>query len=545
MTQLINIKFSVKLLASFFFCAFITLTVGIVGYIGIGKLADALTKSFSEQLVAASNISEMLSGLTAHNRSLYRLYIAKLVKSPQEDLNRAAADGNVSLVGAEEAMKKLSNFPEYKNDANLRSFQAMLPDYIATSKKIMELINNESFDQAKEVMNATNAPAFRQMRDVLRTLSAANKQEVQSAAEAAQNLEHIVYRQLVIGVTLAFIIALITGLFITRMITGPLGVAIQSAQRIAQGDLTQSMSTTRKDEAGQLLNALDAMQTSLKSTLTEITQAAEQLASSAEELNAVTDDSTQGLIRQNGEIQQAATAVSQMTVAIENVASNAVSTSAASRSATEEATGGREQVERTVDGINTMLNDINESAGTVTELAKKVHDISGVLSVIRDIAEQTNLLALNAAIEAARAGEQGRGFAVVADEVRALAHRTQASTVEIEATIDAIKTDADGAVQAMDKSLGVAHSAQEKAKQAGGALERITRGVYEINERNLVIASASEEQAQVAREVDKNLVNIQSLSEQTATGANQIAASSQDLSRLAASFNTMVGKFRL
>jgi methyl-accepting chemotaxis protein len=202
-------------------------------------------------------------------------------------------------------------------------------------------------------------------------------------------------------------------------------------------------------------------------------------------------------------------------------------------------------VDETVQGISTMVGEITESNAAVTTLATNIREISKVLEVIRSIADQTNLLALNAAIEAARAGKQGRGFAVVADEVRALAHRTQASTVEIEGMIGTVQAGADGAVTAMGKSLSLATSTQQLARQAGAALVKITEGVATINERNLVIASASEEQAQVAREVDRNLLNIQDLSTQTAAGANQTSASSQELSRLATSFNTLVAQFKL
>ncbi|WP_412458079.1 methyl-accepting chemotaxis protein [Pseudomonas syringae] len=287
------------------------------------------------------------------------------------------------------------------------------------------------------------------------------------------------------------------------------------------------------------------MQGNLKRTIQEISSASDQLASAAEELGAVTEESTRGLTRQNDEIQQAATAVNEMTAAVEEVARNAVSTSEESKSLATDAANGRGQVDNTVKGIGTMVREITESTGSVTTLAGHVRDISKVLEVIRSIAEQTNLLALNAAIEAARAGEQGRGFAVVADEVRALAHRTQASTVEIEGMIGTVQSGADGAVAAMSKSLATATSTQELAQRAGSALEKITSGVGTINERNMVIASASEEQAQVAREVDRNLVNIQELSAQSAAGANQTSASSQELSRLATSFNTMVAQFKL
>ncbi|MFK7697883.1 methyl-accepting chemotaxis protein [Pseudomonas caspiana] len=287
------------------------------------------------------------------------------------------------------------------------------------------------------------------------------------------------------------------------------------------------------------------MQKDLKGTVQQIADASDQLASAAEELTAVTEDSTRGLVRQNDEIQQAATAVNQMTAAVEEVARNAASTSQVSSQTAEDAIKGQNQVQQAVTAMNTMAVDINDSTQRVETLAGQIRDITKVLDVIRGIAEQTNLLALNAAIEAARAGEQGRGFAVVADEVRALAHRTQASTGEIEAMIKVVRAGADEAVQSMGKSQSMAQSTQSLATEAGLALERISAGVSQINERNLVIASAAEEQAQVAREVDRNLVNIQDLSTQTSAGANQTNASSQELSRLAISFNTLVGKFKL
>ncbi|WP_430624713.1 methyl-accepting chemotaxis protein [Pseudomonas syringae] len=287
------------------------------------------------------------------------------------------------------------------------------------------------------------------------------------------------------------------------------------------------------------------MQSNLKSTVQQISDASNQLASAAEELTAVTEDSTRGLVRQNDEIQQAATAVNEMTAAVEEVARNAASTSQISSQTAEDALKGQKQVQQAVTAINTVTDEITDSTQRVEALAGQIHDITKVLDVIRAIAEQTNLLALNAAIEAARAGEQGRGFAVVADEVRALAHRTQTSTGEIEAMISRVRSGADDAVQAMGKSQNLVRSTQLLATEAGLALERISKGVSQINEQNLVIASAAEEQAQVAREVDRNLVNIQDLSTQTAAGANQTSASSHELSQLAISFNTLVGQFRL
>jgi len=227
------------------------------------------------------------------------------------------------------------------------------------------------------------------------------------------------------------------------------------------------------------------------------------------------------------------------------VARNAVSTSEASKSAADSAGDGRDLVQETVTAIESMGNDVQSTANLIGELAKESQDIGKVLDVIRGLADQTNLLALNAAIEAARAGEAGRGFAVVADEVRALAHRTQQSTSEIEHMINSIQGGTEHAVNSMRQCTERAESTLNIARGAGLSLETINGAVIEINERNLVIASAAEEQAQVAREVDRNLININDLSVQSASGATQTNLASNDLSRLAIDLNTMVARFSL
>ncbi|WP_454836615.1 methyl-accepting chemotaxis protein [Pseudomonas lini] len=287
------------------------------------------------------------------------------------------------------------------------------------------------------------------------------------------------------------------------------------------------------------------MQENLRSTLQKISSSATQLASAAEELNSVTDESARSLVQQNNEIEQAATAVNQMTSAVEEVARNAVSTSEASMKATMSTGEGRERVQKTVSAMALMTVDVEGMSTIIGNLARESRDISKVLDVIRGLADQTNLLALNAAIEAARAGEAGRGFAVVADEVRALAHRTQQSTSEIERMIGSIQGIAEFAVNSIGNSTEGVEATLNITKGAGMALEVINTAIIEINERNLVIASAAEEQAQVAREVDRNLVNIRDLSVQSATGASQTSAASNVLSRLALDLNNMVARFHL
>ncbi|WP_420042171.1 methyl-accepting chemotaxis protein [Pseudomonas coronafaciens] len=352
--------------------------------------------------------------------------------------------------------------------------------------------------------------------------------------------------QLVIGLLIATtLLTIVFAWMLIKSITTPIATALHAAETIAKGNLTQPIAIDGTDEAGRLLLAMKTMQDKLRDTLQGISGSATQLASAAEELNAVTDESARGLVQQNNEIEQAATAVNEMTSAVEEVARNAVSTSQASRNAATSAGDGRDLVQETVSAIERMSGDVKGTAELIINLANESRDIGKVLDVIRSLADQTNLLALNAAIEAARAGEAGRGFAVVADEVRALAHRTQQSTSEIERMIGSIQSGTEQAVSSMRNSTERAESTLSIAKGAGLALNTINVAVEEINERNMVIASAAEEQAQVAREVDRNLVNIRDLSAQSTTGANQTSAASTELSRLAVDLNSMVSRFAL
>ncbi len=369
----------------------------------------------------------------------------------------------------------------------------------------------------------------------------------QVSIESQKSQEHYANSRMIVSlfVVLAALATVALAMLLTRSIVKPLGEALNAAENVARGDLTRPIETHGNDEVSRLLKALAAMQQNLRETLQGISGSAAQLSTAADELNAVTLDSTHSLQQQNNEIEQAATAVTEMTTAVEEVARNAVSTSDATRQSSESASLGQQRVSDTVDAIGALASDVQVTGGLVQSLANQSQDIGKVLDVIRAIAEQTNLLALNAAIEAARAGESGRGFAVVADEVRALAYRTQQSTQEIEQMVQGMRSGATQALDSMQASSSRAASTLAMAERAGDALQTITASVNEIHERNLVIASAAEEQAQVAREVDRNLVNIRDLSVRSASGADQTSASSHELSQLANSLRTMVQRFQV
>lgn len=343
-------------------------------------------------------------------------------------------------------------------------------------------------------------------------------------------------------ITLA--LAVICWMFISGRVLRPLREAGEHFKRIANGDLTQEVVAPGRNEIGDLFVELQRMQASQRNTLILISGSATQLASAAEELNAVTEESNRGLQQQDMQLEQAATAVNQMTSAVEEVARNAVSTSQAATASNTLSEKSRQQVRENIAGTQLMTTEIQGSAERIQDLAGEVRNIGKVLDVIRAVSEQTNLLALNAAIEAARAGEAGRGFAVVADEVRTLAYRTQESTREIEQMIGSVQTTAEQAVDSMRDSTLRAQGTLEITQACGAVLEDIFAAIGQINERNLVIASAAEEQAQVAREVDSNLVAIRDLSAQSAAGALQTNAASHELSRLAVELNDLVSRFR-
>jgi len=343
----------------------------------------------------------------------------------------------------------------------------------------------------------------------------------------------------------SLIAAFVVATLLTRSIVQPMKEAVDISVTVASGDLTQKIRTDGNDETSQLMQSLAGMQQNLRDTLSHIANSSNQLASAAEELNSVTEDASRGIQQQNDEIQQAATAITEMSSAVDEVANTAVLASEASEETARNTELGKKQVDQTVAAIIDMNQDVTQSSQIVQTLAMQAVDIGKVLDVIRAIAEQTNLLALNAAIEAARAGDTGRGFAVVADEVRALAHRTQSSTREIEDMINKIQHGTETAVLSMQHSGQKAEQALAVARLAGDALNTINAQISTMNNSNMVIASAAEEQAKVAREVDKNIVNISDLASQSAAGAQQTSASAHELSRLAVELNNLLTRFKV
>ncbi|MEQ7918836.1 methyl-accepting chemotaxis protein [Xanthomonas sp. WHRI 1810A] len=537
-----NINIAPRAFLGFSIIGLLMLVLGVFALMQMSKINDATDRIAHNTVPSIKSLDKMTEASIRLRVLSYRLLLNREESTVQKTVDLLAMR-NKQIDDAQTIYVKLIDGATEK--AAYDQYVVLLGEYRQLESQMKSLSQANKLDELAALLNVGLQNNSEQMNTVLAKLVELNTQQMNDANKAAADDYSSAFTMVVSLLIIATILTMLFAWLLTNSITRPISAALDAAEGIAEGDLTHTIKVDGTDEAGRLLGAMLKMQSKLRDTLQRISGSATQLASAAEELNAVTDESARGLSQQNNEIEQAATAVNEMTSAVEEVARNAVSTSEASKNATSSASDGRDLVQETVSAIERMTGDVQSTATLIGNLADESRDIGKVLDVIRGLADQTNLLALNAAIEAARAGEAGRGFAVVADEVRALAHRTQQSTSEIERMIGSIQGGTEQAVNSMRSSTERAESTLNIAKGAGLALDTINVAVVEINERNLVIASAAEEQAQVAREVDRNLVNIRDLSAQSATGANQTTAASNELSRLAVDLTGMVARFRL
>ena len=351
----------------------------------------------------------------------------------------------------------------------------------------------------------------------------------------------------IISNLIAIVAGVIIAVFTVRGVMTPISATNSILKELSQGegDLTKRVPVTSQDEIGELSEYFNAFVSKLQGIVKDVIESAAQLAVASQQMNQLSQSTTNGLHQQNQETMQVASAMTEMASTVEEVARNSQSTSDAAKYADQQAQSGNSIVAATVTKINELAADVESSASILSKLKDDSGNISAVLDVIKNIADQTNLLALNAAIEAARAGEQGRGFAVVADEVRTLAQRTQDSTSEIEGLISTLQNGADSAVAAMQKNRTKTIETVEQAAQAGEFLKAITEGVSKILDMSNQIAVASEEQSAVAQEINNNIHNIQSVSEETAGNSKQTSTASAEVADLGNRLHRLVEQFKV
>jgi methyl-accepting chemotaxis protein len=377
------------------------------------------------------------------------------------------------------------------------------------------------------------------------TIDSLNKtleDKISGLAEAAQKTRHW---SVSLGLGCIALATLMIWLLDRRIIVPIRTLRTTMAAIARDSDLTVRIPVTGNNGISDAGREFNKMLDKFRTIVEQVSSSSAQLASASTQMSSVTEEASQGVRTQRGEIEQVATAMNEMSATVQEVARNAEQAAHAAQSADQSAKSGALVATEAMGGIDALVSEVERSAGAIRELEAESENIGMVLDVIKGIAEQTNLLALNAAIEAARAGEQGRGFAVVADEVRTLASRTQKSTQEIHTMIERLQAGASNAVRVMEAARVKGKLGVDQVERAAESLAEIAGAVATINDMNTQIASAAEEQSAVAEEVNRNVVNISHGSAQSARGTEQAALAGGELARLATDLHRLVAQFKV
>lgn len=481
---------------------------------------------------------------------------------PAEDTDREARERAVAFT-KEQLQLVRYEVRGYTNNVNAKTEQTAFAQMDKTQAATQALITQLPSEQSNLEGFANALQGYRHSVERFRDLNAGLAQLRQRLGDNGNEMVQVnaalVQRQLErsgadsaasrLILATATVLALLLGAgaawWITRLITQPLRQTLAVVARIAEGDLTHSLQSDRRDEIGMLQRAIGGMNQTLRQLISGIRDSVTQIASAAEELSAVTEQTSAGVNSQKVETDQVATAMHEMATTVQEVARNAEQASRAATDADAQARAGDKVVSQAIGQIERLAEEVRRSSAAMEQLQAESDKIGSVMDVIKAVADQTNLLALNAAIEAARAGEAGRGFAVVADEVRGLAQRTQKSTEEIETLVAALQAGTHHVTQAMDSSRELTDSSVALTRQAGDALGNITQTVSNIQSMNQQIAAAAEQQSSVAEEISRSVVNVREVSEQTASASEETAASSVELARLGGELQQMVNHFKV
>ena len=403
----------------------------------------------------------------------------------------------------------------------------------------LERVRSLRKNETRVALEEVGAKSYR-LREINNEIAAQMTKDVEALYSSARTMSIIVSL-----VTLGFVVVI--AWLLTGQIRNPVMVLLEQTRRVSSGDLTSriDMQQFNNDELGTLAKGFGEMQTNLRTLVSEVSGSVVQLSSAAEEISSVARQSANNMNAQQHELNQLATAMNEMQATVQEVSRNTSDAASAATSASETAEIGAKTVNDSIQRIERVAGAIESTAVVIRQLGDDSRNIGMVLEVIRGIAEQTNLLALNAAIEAARAGEQGRGFAVVADEVRTLAKRTQDSTSQINTIIAELQQRAEQAGSTMQQSQELMNTTVSTAREAGASISQISGSVSSISHMNIQIATATEEQGAVSEELNRNVVNISHASEEVASGATQMAQACNELNHLATQLQEMVRRFRV
>ena len=429
----------------------------------------------------------------------------------------------------------------------LERFSDISQRYYENVMELTRIHGGEKWRLDSYLIRTEIGPLLTQISTRLQWLVTHLRDKVDTTTDALANQVH--QTVVLVGTLLLFGLALggLIAWSISHSIVHPLSRAVQAMDNIAtgDGDLTQRLVAYGNDEIRTLADSYNTFASKIQSMVQQVAQHTAKLAAASEDLNTITENSRVGATRQQSEISMMATAITQMSATVEEVTRNAHAAAHAAHLADQAAHNGTTVVNQTIAVIHTLANEVKQTSQVINNVKDESQRIGGVLDVIKSIAEQTNLLALNAAIEAARAGEQGRGFAVVADEVRTLAARTQQSTTEIHAMIEALQKGTQDAVTVMDRGCSKAEESEQQAGKAGASLHDISEAVATIDEMNTQIATASQQHNAATDEINRNIISINEVTNQSAQGTEHTANSSAAIKQLSSQLKSLVNQFKI
>ncbi|MGY3921030.1 methyl-accepting chemotaxis protein [Aeromonas eucrenophila] len=515
----------------------------------MNRAATGFTDSILPAVVRTSTLGETINALRR-----YELDVFLVADDPQQKAHyRDASEQSLREAERQIAAHDATIWAEDVEER--RTFDTVKVDwgkYVALHQRIRQMQDSDQMAEAQRLFMTEGITLYtglaKSVADLIQINHGYSINSRAAVVAAFDSAKLSIIISLLLGLGLVAVLSTV----LTRQIRDPLVMLARQTQRIASGDLGKGElqewirgNRFKRDELGQLGTAIDRMQGSLADLVSEIAGSVSQLSSAVEEVSAISEQSAKGMASQQSEVSQVATAMNEMQSTVNEVARNTTDAMSAAKAASHTSSEGHKVVGRAITSIEQVSQQIEQAGGVVQQLEQDSTNISMVLDVIRGIAEQTNLLALNAAIEAARAGEQGRGFAVVADEVRSLAQRTQNSTAEISKMIEVLQERTAEAGSAMQLSRQQMQNSVGLAREAGNSIDSINGAVTQISDMNTLIATATEEQNAVTEELNRSIVNIHNAADENAQGAQQTAQACIELSKLATSLHHMTQRFTL
>jgi methyl-accepting chemotaxis protein len=540
--MLINLSIRTRLLAGFGIVMFLSALLAVIALFSIRTINGDIDRIVNDRWPKTVQANNIIDNINVVARALRNAIILEDDQLVQQELDRIPEAIRIVTDNIDKLEKTVSSDKGKQLLNDLKEKKVVYRDDLT---KAMQLIKEGKKKEAGlylvHTLRKTQSAYFAATAELIKYQSQLMDESGKDAASNAKQAQKLI----IVLILLAMVFAVGVSLFVVRSISGALSEGVDVANRLATGDLTASVTIRSTDEIGTLMTAMDNMVKSLRLLIGKIKYAADNMASGSEQLSASAEEISRGMNEQTSRSTQIATAAEQMSQTVVDVAKNTSNIAQISTQAFDHAKDGEGVVKRSVDEVQAIASTVAESSQVMKRLGESSGQIGDIVGVINDIADQTNLLALNAAIEAARAGEQGRGFAVVADEVRKLAERTTQATSQINSMISSIQSEVAHAGVAMNNATLRVESGVEFSRKTGDSLRNIVSSVNTLQSMVQQIASATEEMSSVSETISSDIHGIAAGSKEISAGSGQIAQASSDLARLATELQSVVRQFKV